>query len=60
AGGPCMPLLPSKFLSWSHEPITSPLEMTAINNFHHLRDATAERMRGDSAWNFAKLPKSMF
>jgi hypothetical protein len=33
--------LPSKFLIWWHEPITSPLEMTVIGNFHQVHDATS-------------------
>jgi hypothetical protein len=32
--------LASKFLIWWHKPITSPLEMTAIGNFHQVNDAT--------------------
>jgi hypothetical protein len=31
---------PSKSLIWSHEPITSPREIAAIDNFHQLPDAT--------------------
>jgi hypothetical protein len=37
--------LPSKFLIWWHEPITSPPEITAIGNFHQVHDATAEASR---------------
>jgi hypothetical protein len=28
-------------LIWWHKPITSPLEITAIGNFHQVHDATA-------------------
>ena len=40
AGKPCISPLPSIFLIWWHKPITSPLEMTAIGNFHQVNDAT--------------------
>ena len=38
--------LPSKFLIWWHKPITSPLEMTAIGNFHQVNDATTTNCKG--------------
>jgi hypothetical protein len=32
--------LPSHYSIWPLEPVTRPLEMTAIGIFHQLRDAT--------------------
>ena len=53
AGRPCMSPLPSKFLIWWHKPITSPLEMTAIGNFHQVHDATvAQRSFPDDHHQF--------
>ena len=36
---------PSKSLIWSHEPITSPREIAAIDNFHQLPDAIKPHVR---------------
>ncbi len=53
AGRPCMSPLPSKFLIRWHKPITSPLEMTAIGNFHQVHDATvAQRSFPDDHHRF--------